>query len=53
MLEARAEYLAEGFAAVEQEYGDVDTYLREGLYLDEATLAAIRTVLLEPADQLD
>lgn len=46
LLEARREYLEAAFAEAERAYGGIDGYLREGLGLDEATLAALRTNLL-------
>ena len=47
MLEARPEYLAEAFAAVEQEYGDMSAYLRDGLGADDTVIAGLRANLLE------
>ena len=47
MLEARAEYLAEAFATADREYGDMATYVRERLGVDDATLARLREKLLE------
>jgi protein-tyrosine phosphatase len=47
MLEARPEYLRAGFAAVAQEYGTFDDYLRDGLGLSDGELTALRTNLLE------
>lgn len=46
LLQARPEYLEAAFMEVERLYGDIDGYLREGLELDEATLAALRANLL-------
>src|SRR5262249_49161342 len=47
MLEARAEYLAEAFATVESTYGDMTTYVREGLGVTDETVAGLRAGLLE------
>jgi protein-tyrosine phosphatase len=47
MLEARPEYLAEAFAAVDQAYGDLETYLRAGLGLDDTVIAGLRANLLD------
>jgi protein-tyrosine phosphatase len=47
MLEARPEYLAEAFAAVEQEYGHMGAYLRDGLGADDTVIAGLRANLLE------
>ncbi len=46
LLEAREEYLMAALAEVTREYADLDGYLRRGLDLDDATLAALRTNLL-------
>ncbi len=47
VLEARAQYLLEAFAAAERVYGDMAAYLRDGLGLDEPTLADLRGNLLD------
>ena len=47
LLEARREYLAEGFAEVDRAYGGMEAYLADGLGLDGATFAALRANLLE------
>jgi protein-tyrosine phosphatase len=47
MLEARPEYLAEAFATAEARYGDMATYVREGLAVTDETLAVLRANLLE------
>jgi protein-tyrosine phosphatase len=39
------EYLRAAYDAVEADYGSVEGYLRDGLGLDEATLAALRARL--------
>lgn len=39
-------YLRTARRAVEEHYGDLDTYLRDGLGLDEATLARLRDLLV-------
>jgi protein-tyrosine phosphatase len=39
------EYLRAGYDAVESRYGDRATYLREGLGLDDATVATLRALL--------
>jgi protein-tyrosine phosphatase len=43
-----AEYLRSGYDALGQRYGDRATYLREGLGLDDATIATLRDLLREP-----
>jgi protein-tyrosine phosphatase len=48
LLEARREYLETGLAEIDRRYGDLGGYLREGLGLDDETLAALRTNLLDP-----
>jgi protein-tyrosine phosphatase len=40
-------YLDAAFASIEQRYGDFDTYRRDALGLDDAEVAAFRTLLLE------
>jgi protein-tyrosine phosphatase len=47
LLEVRPEYLQAAFDAVEEQYGDFDTYLTEGLGLDQATIDQLRDQLLE------
>ncbi|HZR83220.1 MAG TPA: tyrosine-protein phosphatase [Candidatus Binatia bacterium] len=46
VLEVRPEYLQASFDAIREIYGDVETYLREGLGLDPATLRRLRENLL-------
>jgi protein-tyrosine phosphatase len=46
LLEARLDYLMAGFTEMEQAYGDVAGYVRDGLALDDATVAALRANLL-------
>ncbi len=48
LLEARREYLEAGLAEIDRRYGDVAGYLREGLGLNDETLTALRTNLLDP-----
>jgi protein-tyrosine phosphatase len=47
VLDAAPEYLDAAFAQVEAEHGTLDGYLRAGLGLDEAELAALRDRLLD------
>jgi protein-tyrosine phosphatase len=47
MIEARPEYLLEAFAVVEEQYGDMATYISTGLDLDESTVDALRALLLD------
>ena len=47
LLTVRPEYLQAAFDAVEEQYGDFDTYLTEGIGLDQATIDALREQLLE------
>jgi len=44
-LVADTEYLRTAYSAVEERYGDRATYLRDGLGLDDAVLAALRSQL--------
>jgi protein-tyrosine phosphatase len=46
VLAADPSYLAAAFAAVDERYGSLDGYLRDGLGLHEAELAALRERLL-------
>ena len=48
MLQARREYVEAAFAEADAIFGGMDGYLRDGLELDESTLAALRSNLLEP-----
>jgi protein-tyrosine phosphatase len=48
LLESRREYVESALAEADQRYGGMDGYLRDGLGLDDATLAALRSHLLEP-----
>ena len=49
LLQARLEYIEAAFAEADAIFGGMDGYLRDGLELDEPTLAALRSHLLEPA----
>jgi protein-tyrosine phosphatase len=46
LFDARAEYLEAAYEEVDRVYGGFEAYLREGLRLDPATLAALRANLL-------
>jgi protein-tyrosine phosphatase len=48
LLQARLEYVEAAFAEADAIFGGMDGYLRDGLELDESTLAALRSNLLEP-----
>jgi len=48
MLQARREYVEAAFAEADAIFGGMDGYLRDGLELDESTLATLRSNLLEP-----
>jgi len=48
MLQARREYIEAAFGEADAIFGGMDGYLRDGLELDETTLAALRSHLLEP-----
>ena len=48
LLEARREYIEAAFAEADAIFGGMDGYLRDGLDLDESTLTALRSHLLEP-----
>ncbi len=47
LLEVRREYLEAAFAAIDEQYGSLTAYLREGLGLDIKTLNLLRLALLE------
>lgn len=47
MLEVRREYLSAALDAVHEEYGSLDTYLREALHVDENMQRELRGKLLE------
>ncbi|MCF3121687.1 tyrosine-protein phosphatase [Streptomyces arenae] len=47
LFDARAEYLAAAFETIEQTWGDVDTYLSEGLRLSGGTRERLRERLLD------
>ena len=49
VLVADTAYLHAAYAAVEADYGDRATYLRDGLGLDDALLERLRALLREPA----
>jgi protein-tyrosine phosphatase len=49
LLEARREYIEAAFAEADALFGGMDGYLRQGLGLDEATLAGLRSNLLSPS----
>ncbi|MFI8848591.1 tyrosine-protein phosphatase [Streptomyces sp. 891-h] len=48
LFEARARYLHTAFETIDERWGDVDTYLTEGLKLSEGTRIRLRSRLLEP-----
>jgi protein-tyrosine phosphatase len=48
MLEARTEYLDAAFDEVTQRFGDLDTYLRDGLRLTDSDRDTMRETLLTP-----
>lgn len=47
LLEVRREYLEAAFAAIDEKYGSIDAYLRDGLGIDELTLARLRAAFIE------
>jgi len=47
MLEVREEYLRAALDAVHEQYGSLDTYIREALHVDEPMLRELRARLLE------
>jgi protein-tyrosine phosphatase len=47
LFDARAEYLSAAFAAIEETWGDVDTYLERGLGLTPQTRERLRERLLD------
>jgi protein-tyrosine phosphatase len=46
LLQARSSYLDAAFAEVDNVFGGMDGYLRHGLGMDDASLAALRSILL-------
>lgn len=48
LYRVQPEFLDAAFEVVQQKYGDVETYLREGLGLREAERARLRELYLEP-----
>lgn len=49
LFTVQAHYLEEAFKAIDEEYGDFDTYLETALGFAEAERAALKNLLLEPA----
>jgi protein-tyrosine phosphatase len=49
LLQACREYIEASFAEADALFGGMDSYLRDGLGLDDATLLALRSQLLDPA----
>ena len=47
LLEVRREYLEAAFMTIKENYGSYDAYVRDGLKIDDATLAELRARLLE------
>jgi protein-tyrosine phosphatase len=47
LLGVERRYIEAAFDAIEQRYGSIDNFIREGLELDEAQLVQLRTNLLE------
>jgi protein-tyrosine phosphatase len=47
LLEVRPAYLESAFAAIDERYGSFTAYLREGLGLDDDTLARLRLAMLD------
>jgi protein-tyrosine phosphatase len=48
MMEVRASYLQAAFDTMQQDYGSIDNYLREGLGVDDAFREQLRAIYLEP-----
>jgi protein-tyrosine phosphatase len=48
LADARPEYLQAAFDTIDADYGSTQAYIRDGLRIDAATLARIRSNLLEP-----
>lgn len=44
---AKESYLNAAYAAIEEQYGDMDIYLREGLFLSAETISAFRQKVLQ------
>lgn len=47
LFEARAEYLAAAFETIEETWGDVDTYLEQGLEFTPGFRESLRERLLD------
>lgn len=47
VIQARPEYLAGAFSAIDEKYGSFDQYRREALRIDDAALARLRNAFLE------
>jgi len=47
LFRADAEYLHTALAQIDQEFGDIDSYLKACVRLDDRTIARVRNVLLE------
>ena len=47
LLEVRREYLEAGLTVIKEDYGSYKAYIRDGLEIDEETLARLEAVLLE------
>lgn len=47
LFSVKAEYLGAAFASIEQEYGSFETYVSEGLQLDERAIDRLRETYLE------
>jgi protein-tyrosine phosphatase len=51
LMRVEAAWLDAAFAAIDQNYGSLDAYLRDGLHLTPQEIAKIRHRLLEPANR--
>ena len=47
LMDVRPHYIAAAFDAIDEQFGDVDVYLREGLGVDDARRMQFRTDALE------
>ena len=50
MLEVQADYLNSAFAAIDEHWGDSETYIREALNISDQEIQALRRKFLVPAD---
>lgn len=52
LMSVRPSYLASALGEMRRRHGSIDAYLADGLGLDDATVAGLRAVFLEPAREI-